>query len=286
MKIAKITIASHPLLSGKAFNFLNKDGFSSPYTLIAGQNGLGKTAFLESITCLSTRFKDSQPQQIAVFDYELTDSEFETLVSDKLSQIDWQEVNRKKISVKVISQFRDGKYVNSYEFQLYKDNGDIIWRDDLSEGFEAVRKVIYISLSGTGLRYVASETLNFTADGSEENSMTIQLKQYFEQMFPFVKKMTGYSEGQKVAEIPDGIVKEDLSAGEKQILSIGEFFIRHATSLYNSIILIDEPENYLHPEWQKKIIDLFDKIAKESGDSEKKPPQFVFTTHSPYFLKN
>ena len=45
------------------------------------------------------------------------------------------------------------------------------------------------------------------------------------------------------------------------------------------IIIIDEPEIHLHPEWQIKFAELIVLLQKEFG------MHILLTTHSPYFLK-
>jgi len=47
-------------------------------------------------------------------------------------------------------------------------------------------------------------------------------------------------------------------------------------TLYNSVILIDEPEIALHPKWQSQIMDIYANIGVNN--------QFIVTTHSPYII--
>ena len=44
----------------------------------------------------------------------------------------------------------------------------------------------------------------------------------------------------------------------------------------NSVILIDEPEISLHPEWQRKIINVYESIGENN--------QFIIATHSPHII--
>jgi len=148
MKITRIRFIKHPLLTGPEFDLRDKAGRVSNFAVIAGQNGMGKSMFMESLACIATRFKDSQPHQIALFDYEFTVEEFEVLVSDKLNQEELSGLNKNRVSVKVTSQFQNGRYINTYEFHLYKLSGEKIFRYDLSDNFESIRKVIYISING------------------------------------------------------------------------------------------------------------------------------------------
>lgn len=65
-----------------------------------------------------------------------------------------------------------------------------------------------------------------------------------------------------------------LSSGEKQL------FLRALSLKFlevnNSVILIDEPEISLHPQWQKKIINVYESIGKDN--------QLIIATHSPHII--
>jgi hypothetical protein len=71
----------------------------------------------------------------------------------------------------------------------------------------------------------------------------------------------------------------DLSTGEKQVVFRGAFLLRNTHNLPGSIVLIDEPELSLHPDWQNKIVDFYDKIVIETSDAQS---QIIFATHSPF----
>lgn len=65
-----------------------------------------------------------------------------------------------------------------------------------------------------------------------------------------------------------------LSSGEKQL------FLRALALKFlevnNSVILIDEPEISLHPQWQRKIIDVYESIGENN--------QLIIATHSPHII--
>ena len=65
-----------------------------------------------------------------------------------------------------------------------------------------------------------------------------------------------------------------LSSGEKQL------FLRALSLKFlevnNSVILIDEPEISLHPQWQRKIIDVYKSIGEHN--------QLIIATHSPHIV--
>ncbi|MCB1158645.1 MAG: ATP-binding protein, partial [Leptospiraceae bacterium] len=69
---------------------------------------------------------------------------------------------------------------------------------------------------------------------------------------------------------------EDLSSGEKQILF--RFFYLHSSGIKDSIVMVDEPENSLHPKWQQKIVNLYRRLGPKN--------QVIFATHSPHIISS
>lgn len=66
------------------------------------------------------------------------------------------------------------------------------------------------------------------------------------------------------------------SSGEKELLTY--LFAIYALNVRDALIIVDEPELHLHPRWQNTLFDLFEKLAKTTGN------QFVLATHSPTFI--
>ena len=79
-------------------------------------------------------------------------------------------------------------------------------------------------------------------------------------------------------DIKDDIKLDELSTGEQQL------FIRALSlkmmDLKDCIILIDEPETSLHPNWQNHILRVYQNIAK-AGDN-----QLIIATHSPQIISS
>ncbi len=77
-----------------------------------------------------------------------------------------------------------------------------------------------------------------------------------------------------------------LSTGEQALLDMySEFYyIKDEITTDSILILMDEPELYFHPEWQRKLIylliDYFNKYFKD------KKVQIIFTSNSPYTLSD
>ncbi|MCQ2305482.1 MAG: ATP-binding protein [Bacteroidales bacterium] len=68
----------------------------------------------------------------------------------------------------------------------------------------------------------------------------------------------------------NAISSDKLSAGEKQMLS----FLCYNTFSKNKVIIIDEPELSLHPDWQRLLIPT---LLKQGNNN-----QFFIATHSPF----
>jgi len=69
---------------------------------------------------------------------------------------------------------------------------------------------------------------------------------------------------------------EELSSGEEVLLQT--IFSLHFYSTKRCIILVDEPEESLHPSWQTKIVTLYQKYSEENDCL------VVIATHSPFIL--
>lgn len=73
----------------------------------------------------------------------------------------------------------------------------------------------------------------------------------------------------------------DLSMGEKQIILRGGFLLQSVQHLANAVVLIDEPELGLHPDWQRKILNFYEAIVPDIANQ---PSQIIVATHSPFVV--
>ena len=66
------------------------------------------------------------------------------------------------------------------------------------------------------------------------------------------------------------------SSGEKEIINflLGIF----ALNIRNGLIIIDEPDLHLHPQWQRLLIELFVELSNKTDN------QFIIATHSAIFM--
>lgn len=75
-----------------------------------------------------------------------------------------------------------------------------------------------------------------------------------------------------------------LSSGEKQIVFRGSFLLKDRESSKGALILIDEPEISLHPNWQLKVLSFFKKLFTNSNAEQ--TSQIIVSTHSPFIVHN
>jgi energy-coupling factor transporter ATP-binding protein EcfA2 len=74
---------------------------------------------------------------------------------------------------------------------------------------------------------------------------------------------------------------DQLSTGEKQIVFRAGFILRDIARAISSIVLIDEPELSLHPEWQARILQFYNSLL---SPSDGRHGQIFVATHSPFIV--
>jgi len=74
----------------------------------------------------------------------------------------------------------------------------------------------------------------------------------------------------------DKIPIEELSSGEQELIT--KSFSLYLVDIRNSIILVDEPEGSMHPNWQNRIATVYQQIADKNNN------QVLLATHSPHIV--
>lgn len=75
-----------------------------------------------------------------------------------------------------------------------------------------------------------------------------------------------------------------MSGGEKAILSLFSSLYEKREISYNFTLFLDEPDLYLHPEWQRKLILLLIEVIPSIFENHE--IDIVLTTHSPILLSD
>ena len=125
----------------------------------------------------------------------------------------------------------------------------------------------------------------------DDSKIDVRIKRFsksFEFMFPIKK----YKRIETISNQKQVIFEEhgkemsltQLSSGEKQIVFRGGFLLKNQKVSNGNLILIDEPEISLHPNWQLTIVSFFKKLFT-NNDGEQ-TSQIIIATHSPFILHN
>ena len=134
----------------------------------------------------------------------------------------------------------------------------------------------------------AKSTPRDQVDYSKVDKRMRRFEWAFSYMFPNkkFKEIKTEAGGKKVLFEENGRVMDidQLSSGEKQIVYRGGYALRSLGKLHGSIIMLDEPEISLHPEWQLKIVDFYKTIFSDIDGNQ--TAQIFVTTHSPFILHN
>lgn len=172
----------------------------------------------------------------------------------------------------------------NFRFDNHDDYIDFIEKD--------ARKLVYFRVFDNPKEFVISKIKDFLDYIREYNEdltikeSNIKLKDQINSIFDGLDlktKFKGISKDIKREvifenDIRDNIKLDELSTGEQQL------FIRALSlklmDLKDSLILIDEPELSLHPNWQNHILRVYQNIANQGNN------QLIVATHSPQIISS
>lgn len=277
-----------------------KIDFNNNVNVVIGENGLGKTTILETIYNIITsnkRFLEDEESEGCNLEVLFTEDELNII--NRFRNRLHKEVFKSKEKISV------GKNEIKKELNLKKQFPDSIM---LKEKW--FRKVVYLPTDVNFKKHkveTAKKVECSTEIGVILNSdeMSLNLKEYlvnihykdledmsigetpyriqkFKQLYNAFfeeKEFLGVKDFEPLFKIKaTGEIHsaDELSAGEKQIFFRGGSLLR--MELNDSIILIDEPELSLHPEWQQKILEFYKGIGENN--------QIIIATHSPHIVSS
>lgn len=268
--------------------------FNEQMNIICGPNGIGKTTILEIIAHLFSNggtniLKRNVKAKISTIRVEIDNNgelqtkeiHFDTFVPEKPTQIQQALYN---LSSGVIS-LKAGRIFQYQALQaVNKDQGKethILWNDainginlsDIKNWF--VNRYLYSAHEGA-----------LTKEQLENLELAKKCFSYLNDGFTFSK--VDASSNEIMVSTPSGeIYYEYLSSGFKSIISILFGIIKEIeyrfvdpriiADDFGGIILIDEIELHLHPEWQEKVIRVLSLAFPKA--------QFFATTHSPHVIQ-
>lgn len=301
MKIAKIEFENHPIFKSCCFDFTKPNGEIYNNILIAGENGSGKTSFLELFTKFNTIFNDAYYEDIdsvlsnIKIEFEQDGESF--LVSSVPKDKHYRKVQGNIAlirSFKVIYSSVDINYSSSSRPNSITDKRlDVDYTNENVLGTPSNLSdqivELLISINSQDNNDIGKWVRDHPREVFPVNTVMRmdRFKQAFDYMFdnlefygvenniePMFKKM-----GQE-----DLIDIYKLSSGEKQVVFRGSFLLKDKNSLEGVTVLIDEPELSMHPKWQEKIFNYYTELFK--NEEKEQTSQIFMVTHSDHVLKS
>jgi len=323
MKIVSIEFKNHQVFGDFNFDF-RIDSSVRDFSLLVGENGCGKTIFLEEFFKLIGNgiklWNDGVDRKIVV---ELSEAEKQVLeIEFNLISFHYTEEGRKHWE-RIKAFDKDGKdittqilpKIQSDDFgKILKGAYSTVEINFTAKEIDAVRATdididkLPKSKSNTDLASeIAQLLVDIKAQDDAEwgiwgranmgkntsipilNGKLDRFKKAYAKMFVGKELCDVRPEENKhkiffkdtLKDIEFDISK--LSSGEKQVVYRAGYLLKNLKNLNGGIVLIDEPELSLHPQWQIKYLDfLKDLFQDENGQID---IQFIIATHSPFILK-
>ncbi|MEN9610919.1 MAG: hypothetical protein RLZZ628_1733 [Bacteroidota bacterium] len=307
MKIKKLIVRNYKLFDDLELDFTDKKSEILDTIVLAGLNGSGKTTLLELIELLlnGTLLEENlqkntyiQLQLLTNQPFSEINTLFKTIPDADKSNLSLQWFSERQTII--IFDFLNDKPKKSLENQFinglmnfalfighYKYLGELgiflfandkrkidfnavnmrctsFNRDNLKiqkNILEAIQKQVFAN-PDTPPRQV------FTRQIAELNQIFSQLNLY--------SKLKQINEKELIFESINGqpIYFEQLSSGEKTLYYMG--FMLQPLHLNHTIIMVDQPEDTLHPTWQQQITAFFKNIGTNN--------QVILATHSPQVI--
>ena len=267
--------------------------FNERMNLLCGPNGIGKTTVLESIAHIFSNgdtniLKRNVASEISKISAEIDiegktenkEIQFDTFIPEKSNRVSGFHLQTSGlISLKTTRTFQY-QTLQSVSKDSNKEN-HILWND---------------AINGINLTDIKNWFVNRYLYSPHEGALTIEQLKNFElakRCFSLLNNDFSFSKvnassNEIMINTPSGeIYYEYLSSGFKSIISIlfgiiKEIEFRFKDPKINAedfqgIILIDEIELHLHPEWQEKIVAILLDVFPKA--------QFFASTHSPHVIQ-
>ena len=204
------------------------------------------------------------------------DNQINTIWSNDLGEIALEiKENELKLRIKNNKVIKIENKINLHSEVIYIDDPFVI--DNLNE--YKWRDINYLenhkeSLETKLIREKNEKTF------SEKIIAKNNLQQITEKLEEVINGKIKFNQGKWIYEFENNneLNLKNLSAGLKSF-AILKRLVENGNLEEKGIVILDEPEIHLHPEWQIKFAELIVLLQKEFG------MHILLTTHSPYFLK-
>lgn len=290
MKIESLAIQDVGGISSLKLENLN------PYlNIICGVNGIGKTNIIESIAACFTTYSQNELKKKADsnsgrIELNMTDIDEELKKIEYIVDAFYPRESNHNNNYHTLYQFRENyskflMYFKVDRFFSYQRIDSLKIHDDINEHTKSnLNGVSRNNLKDWFIRNELLSKQTYTADVNKKNIG------YAKEFITLLNPNYSFSSIKQDMEIyinsPTGeIPYEYLSSGFKSCLFIIWGIIREIqirfpdieAKDFNGVIIIDEIELHLHPEWQNKICNVLKRAFPNT--------QFIVTTHSPHVIQ-
>lgn len=287
MKLRKIEFNNHPVLKNLQVSFTDENENTLDTIILIGNNGSGKTSILRGIFegfNLKSSVSDVFFDKIDVITGRGMIEKLPKVVTDELYVIR-QRMTKKSLAIEETD--KKAKSIGKIIYMPAEINFNVSDKVDtrmqvpdtfLNRIDQNITKNIS-SFIATRIENAVFKNENMTPRESMKIACE-EINSIFKYMDMEVE-LVGLSKDDDKKPIfknkkNETFLIESLSSGEKQL------FLRALSLKFldvnDSIILIDEPELSLHPEWQRKIIKVYENIGCNN--------QLIIATHSPHVVSD
>lgn len=284
VKVKKIKFNDHKFLGDLEVDFCDEIGKPLNTIVIIGENGAGKTTLLKTIFYMMHGENNRYGENVL---HLVINKNEESLISGEFidsSMIrDWEETKSNNFVFEEVDTVDviDTKVIFMPTEINFNDLHKVDYRFRLKKNFLNVIDQNFIKdIPSLIANRIQSEIYKNDELPVKESVKKIceEINSIFDSMDLEVR-LIGISKNEDnnpLFEDKSGnqFDIESLSSGEKQL------FLRALSLKFlnanNSIILIDEPEISLHPQWQQKIISVYENIGENN--------QLIIATHSPHVV--
>lgn len=255
------------------------------YFMFLGNNGVGKSQVLSALSVVFREFYDFRKGNISANIRKKHSYEFYKLVflaDGETYELKFQDNKMECVRVNVKKEDREEIALQDVPFpeRCISLTNSFFEKFSFSNSKTEEAEYIY-----SGLR--RNDNAAFTSTYTENLIPVISyLDKYNPELKEIILNFTGF-ENMKIIEKNLFLYKNDreiefdsISSGQANLLRLLFTIAFYAKN--NSLILIDEPEESLHPEWQQSLIDIIDTILTKTNVKA----TILIASHSPYLVSS
>lgn len=301
MKIRKLHIKNYKVFNDLELDFTDANGKTLDKIVLAGVNGTGKTMILELIKKMydGTLFNYSKEFQNTFIKIEIEIFKREKEIFNKYSSTDNQ---RQANLFDIKSRLNSSDFITLCYYgdkTRIPNDLDLFFNSNNTLSPKSLNKLLYLPVKamktiGSSLQIINLESLknkmsDLAVKGVREEIFKDKdrtLKQGIESgIRKITKALKDITLTTRLIDVESEelifqsvnnqrITFDDLSHGEQHLyfraIYLGQL------NPQNTIIMVDEPENALHPIWQQNIVKLYQNIGENN--------QVIVATHSPHII--